>query len=84
MVIYLELFKEMSPDDVTRLLHQQLLEIDKDYRDLAGFLKYVPLKVQLLPRGTFQRYLREKEGQSRVERIFMREDRFKRLISGKE
>jgi hypothetical protein len=80
MVMYLELYSAMKAEDVTRLIHQELIKFDKDYRDLTEFLKYIPLEVHLLPRGAFRRYLRLKEGQPRIERIGMKEDRFKELL----
>jgi len=80
MVMYLELSSDMKTEDLTRILHQELVKFDKDYRDLTTFLKYIPLRVHLLPRGTFKRYLRLKEGIPRIERIGMREERFKELL----
>ena len=80
MVIYLELSSEMKTEDVTRLLHTEFIKFDKDYRDLTNFLKYTPIRVHLLPRGTFKRYLSLKKGIPRIERIGMREERLRELL----
>lgn len=80
MVIYLELSSEMKTEDVTRLLHTEFIKFDKDYRDLKNFLKYTPIRVHLLPRGTFKRYLSLKKGIPRIERIGMREERLRELL----
>lgn len=80
MVMYLEISSAMKVEDITRLLHQELMKFDKDYRDLMNFFKYTPLIVHLLPRGAFKRYLRRKRGQPRIERIGMREALFKELL----
>lgn len=78
--MYLELSSPMNSEDVTRLLHYELVRFEKDYRDLTTYLKYTPLRIHLLPRGAFKRYLRLKKGVPRIERIGMREDRFRELL----
>lgn len=82
MVMYIEPKSSLDVEGVTSLLHQTLIGVDKDYRDLTNFMKYRPLKVRPLPRGAFKRYLRRKDGVPRIERIGMREDRLKELLSG--
>jgi hypothetical protein len=80
MVVYLEPRSSMVVDDMVSKLHETLMRVDKDYRDLTSFMKYVPVKVRLLPEGAFRRYLRGKDGMPRIERIGMREDRLKVLL----
>jgi len=80
MHMYIELSKEMSKDEVYKRLHKYLMEFDKDYSDLVTLLKYHPLKITLLPRDSFKRYLHSKDGMPRIARIGMREDRFKELL----
>jgi hypothetical protein len=43
-------------------------------------LNYVPLKLNLLPKGTFNKYLRTKEGIARIESIGMRKERLGMLL----
>ena len=45
-------------------LHERLKELDADYSDLETMLNMKPLRLQLLPSGTFARYsqMREAEG----------------------
>jgi hypothetical protein len=44
-------------------------------------MKYIPLKVHLLPDGAFSRYLAKKHGMPRIERIGMRDERLRELLS---
>jgi len=82
LVLYLELSEDMNIEEITDRIHQALLSIDRDWRDLTEFLKYIPLKIQPLSRGTFQRYLATKSGVPRITRIGMREDRLETLLKG--
>lgn len=70
----------MDKEEVYRRLHEYLMEFDKDWNDLVTMLKYIPLKVTLLSKDSFKRYLRSREGIPRVSRIEMREERFLELI----
>lgn len=81
MAMYLELSAPMDPDEVLRRLDSGLLNVDKDWRDLSSFMDYTPLKIRLLPKGAFRRYLSSKVGMPRVERIGMRDDRLTELLS---
>jgi hypothetical protein len=80
IAVYLEPSSDMKAEDVASILHRELQKFDKDYRDLTAFFKYIPLQVHLLPRGAFKKYIREKDGVARIERIGMREDRFRELL----
>ena len=80
LVMYIEPSQTLNAEEAQKKIHKELYEMDFDYRSLSDFLKYVPVKVQLLPKGTFKRYLEKKEGMPRIERIGMREDRFKELL----
>ena len=77
MGLYIELSGEMAAEEVSRRVHEELLKVDKDWRDLADFLGYLPLSVRLLPKGTVARFLEGREGVPRVQRIGMREDVFR-------
>lgn len=79
--IYVELMEPISEDEILDRVNKELLQRDKDWRDLSDFMNYTPLKVSILPKDTFKKYLHNKEGMARIERIGMREERFKQLLS---
>ncbi len=79
--LYIELSEAMSEDEVLDRVNKRLLEFDKDWRDLSDFMNYTPLRVTLLPKDTFKKYLHRKEGMARIQRIGMRGERFKELLS---
>jgi len=80
MHVYLELTSNMPDEEVYKRVNDVLLEFDKDWRDLSDFMKYTPLKVTQLPKGTFKRFLDNKEGMARIARIGMRDERFDLLL----
>lgn len=84
IVIYLELASPMPHIEVYSRIHERLLEFDKDYRDLTNYLKYVPLRIRLLPRGTFGSYLRTKMGMPRIVRIEMSDESLTELLKTQE
>lgn len=81
MVIYIELSEPMSEPEIVQKIHEEFIDFDKDYRDLSDFMKYVPVKVRLLPRGSFTNYVKNKGGQPKVTRIGMRKERLQSLLS---
>jgi hypothetical protein len=81
--MYLELSQPMEKDAVYGRIDSQLTEFDRDWCELKEFLKYMPLKLELLPKGSFNNYLRNKEGMARMERIQMKEESLKRLLKYK-
>jgi len=83
LAIFLELSAHMDVSEVTRRLNDELLKVDKDWRDLTTFMRYMPLKVHLLPNGAFSRYLGKKDGLPRIERIGMRDERLQELLNMK-
>lgn len=80
MHVYIELSSPMPDEEVYKRINEVLREFDKDWKDLSDFMKYTPLKVTQLPKGTFSRFFEKKEGMARVARIGMRDERFKLLI----
>jgi hypothetical protein len=58
--LYLELNEEREIGEIERLVHEQLKEVDVDYRDIDSQLELQPVKVTLLSKGTFDRYYLEK------------------------
>ena len=79
--LYIELMEPISEDEILDRVNKELLQRDKDWRDLSDFMNYTPLKVSILPKDTFKKYLHNKEGMARIERIGMREERFKQLLT---
>jgi hypothetical protein len=79
--IYVELTEEKPVQEVHRSIGEALAEFDRDWRDLVEFLKYDPLKVELLPRGSFKRYLARQSGMYRVDRVQMRDEKLDLLLS---
>jgi len=54
--LHIELKEEATPEQVAALVDEHLKLIDVDYRDLESYLGLQPVKVTLLPAGTFGRY----------------------------
>ena len=54
--LYTELKEESSPERVSALVDEQLKLVDIDYRDIESYLGLQPIRVTLLPKGTFMRY----------------------------
>jgi len=81
LALYIELFKAMKVENIRDTVQKQLCAKDKDYRYLTDCYDYVPLKIHLLPRGSFDKYMEFKGGAiEKVNRINMRPEDFKRLI----
>jgi hypothetical protein len=80
MAMYIELLTPMSEEEAYRRIYEKMMDYDKDWRDLTNFLKYAPLKLRILNRGTFNKYLRSKPGMPRINRIGMREERLQELL----
>ena len=81
LVIYLEHEEDQSAESIRKAIHEVLYKIDSDYRDLVNFYDYVPVKVCILPRGTFATFLQEKKASiQKVDRINMRDNEFNRLL----
>lgn len=80
MSLYIELSSDMSESEIIERLNSVLIENDKDWRDLVNFLKFVPIKVNKLAKGSVNRYLQKKVGVPRLSRIDMREELFTELI----
>jgi len=58
--IYIEPKDYIDTKRAEHLIHKQLKAIDKDYKDLEDMLGIQPLRVTLLPKGSFHRYYEEK------------------------
>jgi phenylacetate-coenzyme A ligase PaaK-like adenylate-forming protein len=58
--LYLEPREEIDRDETESRIHGELVAIDQDYGHLVSMLEARPLKITLLPEGTFRRYYEEK------------------------
>ncbi len=58
--VYLEQKKNRDPEEVAKLIDEQLRIIDIDYKDIGDYLKLQPVRVTPLSRGTFDRHTAEK------------------------
>jgi hypothetical protein len=59
--LYIELKQDADVADIERLVQEQLININPDYRDLDSMLGMRSLRVTLIPRGSFQRYYQAKQ-----------------------
>jgi hypothetical protein len=83
MRLFIELSSKISEDELVNRIHQGLIDFDRDWRDLTNFMNYLPLKVTVLPRGSFHRYLKRKAGLPKIPRIEMREELLNELLSNR-
>ncbi len=54
--LYLELREPREAEELERLIHTELVNINTDYRNLENMLGIRPLRISLLPAGSFQHY----------------------------
>jgi len=81
LVIYVEPAEDISAEDIREAIHEQLYRGDKDYQDLVDFFGYTPLKIHLVPKGVFTKYLEGKiAAVPKVDRIKMREAEFEKIL----
>jgi len=82
LAVYVEQVGNMSAEEIEECLHNYLYDVDRDYRDLVNFFSYNPVKVYIVPRGTFCKYMERKDASwGKVERINMREEEFRKIIA---
>ncbi len=62
--LYLESKEEKGAGEIETMIDEQLKIVDTDYKDIDYYLGLQPVRVTLLSRGTFRRYIEErrKEG----------------------
>lgn len=84
LTLYIELREDMQGEEVRSRIHTELMNFDKDWRDLSTFFEYIPLEIRFLSQGTFNKYLEGKDGMARITRVGMREERFSQLLSFSE
>lgn len=81
LAIYIEPRKEYAKSEVLTKIHESLCEIDKGYLELSAYQKYSPLKITLLPEGTFSEFLKRKVGMPHLIRIEMKAEDFGLILS---
>jgi hypothetical protein len=82
LYLYVELRGKITAKDLENEIHKTLYATDKDYKMLVDLFEYTPIRVELLPKGTFAKYLEKRSGAyPKVCRINMNEEEFDRLIS---
>jgi hypothetical protein len=82
LALYLETAREMTDkNEAERSIDQSLCALDPDYANLNNFYKYSPLKLTIIPKGSFGRLLATKQGFPKVDRINMGGKDFKILLS---
>jgi len=59
--IYIEPREDISRDEVARLIHQQLRTTDANYMNLEDMLGIRPLRVTLVPVGSFRNFYEAKQ-----------------------
>lgn len=79
--LYIELREEIDVDSLSRLLDEKLTSFDKDWSDFKEMLGYNPLIVEVLPKGSFNRYLQQKPGVPKIARINMAKQNLELLLS---
>ena len=60
--IYVEMKDDINNDSVKEILHESLKESDSDYKDIQMLLGKDPLRITVLPKGTFNEYEKNNEG----------------------
>jgi hypothetical protein len=59
--IYIELKQKIEAKELEGLIHHELVTINQDYRDLENMIGIRPIRVSILPAGSFQRYYEERK-----------------------
>lgn len=59
--VYIELKETIEVAVLEKQLQQELVRINRDYEDLQNMLGVRPIRVTVLPIGSFDRYLQEKQ-----------------------
>lgn len=82
LVLYLEYSSKTPPEDIAKAIHSYLYENDVDYRNLIDFFEYFPIKIRVVPKGVFARFLEDIPAGSvpKVHRIGMKKEDFERLL----
>ncbi len=58
--LYIEPKEEIEASKLENLVHEKLVAVNRNYRDLENMLGIRPLRLDFLPRGAFQQYYKAK------------------------
>lgn len=58
--LYIEVKELREADEIAAMVDEQLKLVDTDYKDIESYLGFQPIRVTLLSKGTFERYMDEK------------------------
>ncbi|MBN1190200.1 MAG: GH3 auxin-responsive promoter family protein [Dehalococcoidales bacterium] len=58
--LYIEITRNDRQEDISEMLHNELVEVDAGYRDLSLMMEIYPLQVTLLKPGSFNSYARSR------------------------
>jgi len=58
--LYIELKEEIEVDELEKRVHQELVNLNNDYRDLESMLGIRPLRVTIVAPGSYQSYYEER------------------------
>ena len=81
LAIYMEPGRTYEENEVLTRVDKSLRDIDKGYSELSTYQNYIPLKITLLPEGTFSDFLKRKTGMSHLMRINMKSEDFALILS---
>ena len=82
LALYLEPANEVvDKNELEQNIHQSLGALDPDYANVNKFYQYSPLKLTIIPKGSFSRLLATKQGFPKVDRINMAEKDLSILLS---
>jgi GH3 auxin-responsive promoter len=78
--LYIELKNPIDNEKLREIVNERLVDYDKDWHDLCEMLEYEPLMIEQLPKGAFQRYLEQKVGVPKINRINIEPRNLKLLL----
>jgi len=80
--IYVEIAGKEIEQNIGEKIHQHLYDNNPDYKTLSDTFEYNPIKLSLLPKNTFAKYLENKAGAfPKVCRINISDEEFDKLLS---
>jgi len=81
LALYLEPGERYGENELLTKIHRSLCDIDKGYLELSAYQKYIPLRVILLPEGTFSEFMKRKVGMPHLVRVETKKEDLDLLLS---